>query len=177
MRVAIVLSALLVLVSAPVIAQECWMQVLFDVDGELVDQVSVNTGLLDAYLVLSAPIGDISAYEAGIAVSDPSLFILSVSGPNGWTNFGDNLNQLVGYSTPLPIDGPTALCMFAMLMTGGGYVEICVTGTEPSQFGTPAPGYADGDGNWYPCEGRCSQINPAVATQDRSFTEIKALFH
>ncbi len=85
----IALTALLILVSAPVVAQDCWMQVLFDVDGELVDQVTVYTGLLDAYLVLSAPVGDISAYEAGISISDPALFVLSVSGPNGWTNFED----------------------------------------------------------------------------------------
>ncbi len=41
------------------------------------------------YIVLVNPTVDsVAAYECSLELSDPSVFLLGVTGPNGWTNFG-----------------------------------------------------------------------------------------
>ena len=49
----------------------------------------------DAYVALLNPtLGFIGGYEVGITMDDPNVLVIGVTGPNGWTIFGDNLNHL-----------------------------------------------------------------------------------
>lgn len=147
-------------------AQDCQMIVLFESDGGLVDQIVADAGPLAGHLVLFSNFDEVSGFEASLAINPPaSLFVLAVSGPNGFTNFGDDSNLLVGYTTPLPTGDPTILCSFDFLVSSSASVEICVTDAEISA-----------DGNSYPCEGGCSEINPTVRVEGRTFSTIKGVF-
>ncbi|MBD3222487.1 hypothetical protein GF314_14725 [bacterium] len=100
----------------------------------------------DGYIVLLTPSVDtIGGYELGISVSDPTVFVLAVTGPNGWTNFGGNLNHLVGYQVPLPSTGyGTVLATVNMLYGGTDTVFFEFSPSDPSSI----PGHpiiADGE--------------------------------
>lgn len=100
----------------------------------------------DGYVVLVNPtMAAIGAYEVGIEISDPAVFILGVTGPGGWTNFGDNLNHLCGYTTPLPsmTDG-VVLSTMTMLYSGSQTVEIDFGPSAPSSVDDLGPAVADG---------------------------------
>lgn len=69
-----------------VAAQDCSMVVLFEEDGQLVDQIVTESGLIDAHLVLSSDADAVSTFEAALEISTPLLSILAITGPNGFTN-------------------------------------------------------------------------------------------
>jgi len=124
---------------------------MFFSDTEFTDETTdfVSTGSpFNAYIVL---IGDpgfatVSGYEVGITEdSGGALFVLSVTGPNGWTNFGGNLNHLVGFQTPVP-HGPdgTVLCTLQMLYGGAGTVTFTFGASDPNSIdGWNGPVIAD----------------------------------
>jgi hypothetical protein len=101
----------------------------------------------NAYIViLDASVPSVAAYEVGLMLSDPTVFILGVVGPNGWTNLGSPTNHIVGYATPVPCaDGQAVLATMTMLYTGVATVEISMGPATPSSFGGMGPGIANGD--------------------------------
>jgi len=143
------------------------------------------------YIVLLYPtVESVGGYEVGITFEpdDPSLFILGVSGPNGWTNFGGNANHLVGYGVPLPCDaGGVVLGELQMLYSGSSTIEIQFgPSVPPSIPGVPAIADGENPDDLYGCNLTCSPaycptvatINGegVVATDYKSFTSVKALF-
>lgn len=149
-----------------VAAQDCSMIVLYEDDGQLVDQIVTDTGLINAHLVLFSDADAVNAFEAALEINSPALFILAVTGPNGFTNFGSPQEILGGYTTPLPVQGQAILVSIQMMLASPDYVMICVTGAS----------FVDGDGVGHSCQGLCSEINPVVANEAVTFGAIKRLF-
>jgi hypothetical protein len=140
----------------------------------------------DAFTVLLNPtVETVGGYEVGVAVSDPSFFVLSLDGPNGWTNFGGNLNHLVGYQTPLPVvDGGTVLCTFQVLYSGSDVVTIAFgPAVPPSIPGVPVIANGANPDELIACNltsdgGYVATLNGdgVVATEAHSLSGVKALF-
>lgn len=149
-----------------VAAQDCSMIVLFADDGQLVDQIVTESGLIDAHLVLSSDVDAVSTFEAALEFSTSSLLILAINGPNGFTNFGSPQEIVAGYTTPLPVQGQAILVSIQMMLASPDDVMICVTGAS----------FVDGDGIGHSCQGLCSEINPVVANEAVTFGAIKRLF-
>ncbi|HOX25043.1 MAG TPA: hypothetical protein PLL30_04695 [Candidatus Krumholzibacteria bacterium] len=158
-------------------------------------QTNVNTvgAPFFAYIVIlgveSGVSPDIGGYEVGLQFSD-TVFILSVTGPNGWTNFGSNTNHLCGYqSAVIPVDGAAVLCTLNMLYSGAGLVEVTFgPATPPSIPGHDGPvlaGFANPD-NLIACGLTSGPTVPGVvatfngggiiATEATTWTQLKNLF-
>ena len=120
------------------------------VDGEYVNYIPAEEVTLpfDLFVTIHSPTSfSIGGYEVGITINDPTLLVLAASGPNGWTNFGDNLNHLVGFQTPLIVqDEIGVLCTMQMLGTTipAEASHIVFGPSVPSSFDHDGPGYADG---------------------------------
>jgi len=102
-----------------VAAQDCSMIVLFADDGQLVDQIVTESGLIDAHLVLSSDVDAVSTFEAALEFSTSSLLILAINGPNGFTNFGSPQEIVAGYTTPLPVQGQAILVYRSVIRRRG----------------------------------------------------------
>jgi len=148
--------------------------------------IFVQAGIpFDFYVVLVDPSSSaIGGYECGLGFTGGDPFVLAVSGPNGWTNFGDNLNHLVGYQTPLPAMDVTVLCTMNCLVSSAPFEALIVMGAStPSSFDPPGPGYADGVNPEVlvacevPGDGVVGIISTeVVATEAQTLTGVKALF-
>lgn len=178
---------------------------IFFSDSEFVDAQTnkVTTAApFDAYIVLltgpGSQLQSVGAYECSLAFSDPTVFLLSVTGPNGWTNVGSSTtNQVVGYSTPVPVEGGAAVLAFiSMLYSGADAVDIFMGPSEPSSAAYAGPVIADGSNVefLYTCfltsgesgagsvddttGGLVATLNGdgVVATESHSLSSIKALF-
>jgi hypothetical protein len=134
-------------------------------------------------------VGSVGGYEVGINVP-AALFLLTVGGPNGWTNFGSPTNQICGYGFPLPAPAEgVVLCTINMLYTGGpapGVIEF--HGSSPASI----PGHdgvviANGENpdELIACWLVTGQINGVVASvngdgvvavEDHTWTSVKNLF-
>ncbi len=139
-----------------------------------------------AYLVLLNPtVESVGGYEVSIRFEPPLPFVLSVTGENGWTNFGDNTNHLCGYQVPLPSMGyGVVLATFTMLMTGTDYVEIWLGPSDPASI-PGVPVIADGSNpdllipcncTTHDCMVATLNGDGVVATTDETWTSVKALF-
>lgn len=158
--------ALLIICAAQVAAQDCSMIVLYeDADGNLVDQISAYVGLVNAHLVLNCEADQVVSFEAGIQMDPPVLFVVSMSGPNGFMNWGTLDEIIAGYTTPLPVQEQTILCSLALLLVAEVPVTVCVTD----------PSFSDGNSE-HDCLGLCSEINPVVAAAPTTFSVIKGMF-
>ena len=151
---------------------------------------------VDAYIaLLNTDLFSVGAYEVGIEISDASVFILAADGPNGWTNFGQPNNHIVGYATPVPaVDGNAVLGHLSLLYSGADTVEMAFGPSTPSSFDGQGPGVADGTDpeNLVLCTyvtgpdggGLVATLNGAgvvfegggVATENHSWSGVKALF-
>ncbi|MBD3220172.1 hypothetical protein GF314_02940 [bacterium] len=159
--------------------------------------VDIASGLqATGYIVLMNPAVDsIGGYELGVTLSDEaSLVPLSVTGPNGWTNFGDNLNHLCGYQTPLEYSGSAAvLAQINFLFIGTATIEITYGASEPSSVDGAGPAIANGENpddlivcEYSTCpefEGLVATVNgdgvelcDVVATETQSWSSVKSLF-
>lgn len=130
----------------------------------------------------------VGGYEVSVEISDPAVFILGVTGPNDWTNFGSPTNHIVGYQVPLAWNGDFAvLATFNMLQTVAVEATITLSGSTPSSF-AGAPGIGNGDNTDLLYQaglttgtgptGVVATLNGAgvVATEAQSLSSIKALF-
>lgn len=146
----------------------------------------VNTfAPFDAYVVLlNATVESIGGYEVGIGIP-ATVFVLSASGPNNWTNFGGNLNHLCGYGTPVPAMAEgTVLSTMNMLYTGTDIIEVLYGPSEPASI-PGMPVIADGANpdiligcNLTSTGDVVATINGGgvVATEQHTLSGVKALF-
>jgi hypothetical protein len=143
----------------------------------------------NGYIILLYPTVDtIGGYELGIEFDPPTPFVLSVTGPNGWTNFGSNTNHLVGYQTPVPVaDGGVVFATVSLLASGPETVNInFLAANPPSIPGVPVIADGADPENLIACQlASAPQFWPTVATlngegvvaaETRSLSGIKALF-
>ncbi|MBD3220173.1 hypothetical protein GF314_02945 [bacterium] len=145
----------------------------------------------DAYLVLlGAEFASVGGYECGVDISDAGVFILDVSGPNGWTNFGDNTNHLCGYQTPLMVDPDQTIVLATFNMLYAGTAEVTIAlgqSTPPSLPDWDGPVVADAafpddligtycTGGETPGVVATLNGDGVTATEARSLSDIKALF-
>jgi hypothetical protein len=136
-------------------------------------------------IVLLAPTQEtIGGYEVGITIPEPAVFVAGSGGPNGWINVGgSNLNHIVGFQTPVPVDGNgTVLGEITLLYTADSPVPIYFGPADPPSL-PDVPAVADGADPTllFPCnlfaeDGLVAELNPSVAVQARSLTRIRALF-
>jgi len=147
----------------------------------------------NAFIVtLNPEMESVSGYEVGISISDPSVFVLSVTGPNGWTNFGDNTNHLAGYGTPLPVENNAAvLSIMQLLYAGSDEVEIMFGPADPPSIPEhDGPVLADGANPdiLVPCAyttdpslaGNVAWLNgicDPTPVESQSFSSVKAIFN
>jgi len=140
-------------------------------------------------VVLNPMVESIAGYEVGIAISDPAVFVLAVSGENGWTNFGDALNHLAGFGTPVPvIDNAAVVCTMQWLYSGLAEITIefghATPPSIPGWEGMVIANGADPD-DLIPCGTPYGEVNGIVATlncvcgpgvEKASLSGVKALF-
>lgn len=139
----------------------------------------------DAHVVLlDGTPNTIGVYELGIAFSDDGVEVLSVGGPSGWTNFGDSLNHIVGYSTPLPVSAEgTVLCSFSLMQASAEPASIDLGPSSPSSI-PGSPVIVDWDDIEAPlaCElfgggPTVAVLNPTELFWERaSLTHVRGLF-
>jgi hypothetical protein len=149
----------------------------------------------NAYIaIVSTTVSTVGGYEVGIDFTEDA-FILAVTGPNGWTNFGAPDNHICGFQTPVPSEsGNALLATMNILYTGSGLNEIFMGPSEPSSFNGEGPGIADGTNPdlLYMCNytsgpdfgGLVATLNgdgivypDVVATEAHSLSSVKALFN
>ncbi|MBD3221405.1 hypothetical protein GF314_09190 [bacterium] len=149
--------------------------------------IFIESGVpFEFYLCVFEPSRDtIGGYECGLEFLTPDLpIILDVDGPNGWTNFGDTTNHLVGFQTPVPASPITVICTYQCLVTAEYYENQLIMGaSDPSSFDGAGPGYADGVNPdvlvlcSVPAGGSVATISTEIlATEARSLSGLKALF-
>jgi len=168
------------------------MMGMFFSNTEFTDEYTnhVNTFVaFNGYVVLLNPMVEfVGGYELGISFSDPAPFVLGVTGPNGWTNFGSLTNHICGYQIPLPVENPDGVVLVTMNMlhTAVDPVAISFGPSNPSSFGGEGPGIADGVNTdlLYLCplttpDGVVATVNGdgVVATESQSLSSVKALFN
>jgi len=143
----------------------------------------------DSYIVAINPeVTSISGYEVSINIPDPTVFVLQTSGPNGWTNFGDNVNHLAGFGTPVPVTGDAAVLSTLRLLYAGEE-EIYISfgaATPPSIPDHDGPVIANGANPdiLIPCvttyfgtpSGWVAVLNPQVVVETTSLSKVKSLF-
>jgi hypothetical protein len=189
---------LVVLMAGSAFAQLDNSMGLFFSDSEFIEE---NTNLdtagapFDVHIVLlEATVFSVGGYEVSVELSDAGVFILAVDGPNGWTNFGDNTNHLVGFQTPVPSDsGAALLCTLNMLYSGDATVDMFMGPSDPSSVDGAGPAIADGanpdllyicnytsgpdfDGLVATLNGEGIDFPGGVATENQSWSNVKALF-
>jgi hypothetical protein len=160
----------------------------FDGDDFEAESAAVNTtpgSPFYGYVVLlDASPSSVGAYEVGITFTSSSVTSLGVTGPNGWTNFGDDTNHLVGFVTPLPTNSSgTVLCTMNLMQMDSERVDIEFGPASPASI-SGVPVIADGNDlqNLIECE--LYGGGPVVASlnapphqfQEIPLSEVKALF-
>lgn len=138
-----------------------------------------------AFVVLLNPTVDsIGGYELGVGVP-AGVLALSLTGPNGFTNFGDNFNHLAGFQSPVPVmDGGTVLSTYSMLVFSTDIVYVVYGPAEPPSIpGVPVIANGADPEDLIACNltsdgGFVATFNGpgVVATENHSLTSVKALF-
>ncbi len=191
------LIALLLLLLSFSLAHAQWddenMMGLFYSDTEFSDATTnydTTPAPFNCYIVVLNPmVESIAGYEVGITISDPTVFVLATSGGYGWTNFGDALNHLVGFGTPVPVvDNAAVVCTMQWLYSGSSeiYIEFGHA-TPPSIPGWDGMVIANGvnPDDLIPCGTPYGEVHGIVATlncvcgpavEAASLTNVKALF-
>ena len=182
-----------VMVAGGALAQDDNMMGMFFAEPFVSENTNfVNTfSPFDAYVVLLNPtVESVGGYEVGIGMGAAPPFVLGVTGPNGWTNFGGNMNHLVGYTEPLPqIEGGTVLATMNMLYTGTDVIAVHYGPSDPPSIpGVPViadgtnpdiliacnlVGDSEGD---FPDVVATINGGGVVATENHTLSGVKALF-
>jgi len=187
---------MLALLAGAASAQPC-MGMFFS-DTEFTDEttnINPTPAPFNGYIVVQGltMIDSVYGYEVGIDVDTSVVFILSAAGPNGWTNFGDNVNHLAGFGTPVPAtDGAVVLCTLNMLYSGVSEIEIAYgPATPPSIPGFNGPVIVDGadedvllqcgltnGGSFDGGDNVVATLHGVgiTATEDHSLSSVKSLF-
>ena len=185
-------SALSLLLAAalagPAVAYDDNTMGMFFSESDFTEQsrnFDTGSASFNGYVVLLEPtVGSVGGYEVGIDISASMVFVLGVTGPNGWTNFGENLNHLVGYVTPLPVYSEgTVLCTVQLLYTQDQYVQIYFGPSDPSSMpGVPVIADGSDPNNLIGCkvlgrDGQVASLNrPEPETDEARWSSVKSLF-
>lgn len=134
-----------------------------------------------AYIVLTNATGTtVSGYEVSIAATAPDFAIVLTDHP--FENAGTNMNHLVTFSTPLPVDpNGTVLTMCIFGMDSMEYTEISFGPSDPSSLpDTPTVTFTDAGlvPATFPFESSVvAWLNEdPVASEAQSWSGVKALF-
>lgn len=185
--------ALVVMMAGGALAQGAGMGIFFDpaVFTDANSNLDPAAGTpFNAYLVLlGSPFDTIGGYECSVAISDATVFVLTLTGPNGWTNFGgSNLNHLCGYQQALSTPaGGTVLSTFNMIFSGANEVTMSIgAATPPSIPGVPVIANGANPEELLGCGLTSGSTVPdvvatlngagIVATESHTLTDVKALF-
>jgi hypothetical protein len=159
------------------------------VDGEYANYIPAEevTAPFTLFITVHDPSSfSIGGYEVGIDIP-ADMLILATSGPNGWTNFGDATNQLVGFQTPVIVQ--TEIGVLGQLDCLGLSIPdqatpIVYHGADPPSIpGHDGPVYADGINPELLVA--CGYVNGSpdvflyggvVATEAHTLSDVKALF-
>lgn len=145
-----------------------------------------------AYVVLTdAQYDGVGAYECSVQPMHDQFLMLTVSGPGGFSNFGEVGWHLVGYQTPLPVgaDGNCVLSWIDCMTLTDQQVDL-VMGPSPypsiPDWGGPAMLFThdldliyhlDLSSGAHGVADVVAVVNPApVAVESRSLSDIKKLF-
>jgi len=175
-RFVIALISLVVLAGAA--TAQSTMAISF-VSDDLVSNTAPTDPMVDMYILIDTEFDSIAAYECSVMLGAEGVFVLSATGPNGWTNFGSITNQIVGFTEPLPADGWTLVCEMRLLLTNLDiYCPVILGPYSPSSFDPPAPGIANGENldEIQACTAINGYINGEVAVESVSLSSVKALF-
>ena len=185
--------ALVVMVAGSAVAQDDNMMGMFFSDTVFTDETTNHTNLFapfNGYIVLlNATVETVGGYEVGIGIP-ATVFLLGVTGENGWTNFGGNTNHLCGYQVPLPaMPEGTVLATINMLYTGTDIIGIEFGPAEPATIpGVPVIADGANPDDVYACQltadangefpNLVATINGGgiVATENHTLSDVKALF-
>jgi hypothetical protein len=129
----------------------------------------------------------VAGYEVGIVVP-ADVLVLDSSGPEGWINFGDHWNHLVGFTTPVPTFGQPVTVLGQLDCLGLAYNPLppwisYAAASPPSVPGHDGPVIADGVDPDHLIA--CGYVNGAsevffigyiTAVEPRHWTGVKALF-
>ena len=88
--------------------------------------------------LLNSTQATIGGYECTVTAV-PDLTVLTVTGPNGWTNFGTFFNHLVGYGAPLPSADDVVLATFQLMYLVDTPSGIVLGPSDPSSVGGEGP--------------------------------------
>jgi len=180
----------LILVTAGVATADDTFGLWRQLDGDFVNYIPVHevTTPFTLYVTLHDPtVFSVGGYEVGIELPN-LILILAASGPNGWTNFGDTHNQIVGYMTPLSTYGEPVVvlgqieCLGLDVLDGPAFAvygaaspasipghdgPVIANGVNPDHL--IACGYVTGspDVFWF---------SDPLATRTETWTGVKALF-
>jgi len=101
----------------------------------------------NAYIVVLNPeVETIGGYEVAISITDPTVFIMSTLTLNKWVIADHMRNQIVRFSTPVPVvDSVAILCTMQMLYSGTDHVDILFGPADPLSIpGHNGPVLVDG---------------------------------
>jgi hypothetical protein len=159
------------------------------VDGEYVNYIPGEevTSPFTLYVTIHQPTSfSIGGYEVGIT-APADMLVISIGGPNGWTNFGAAFNHLVGFQTPVIVQEDIGvLCEMSCLGLSIPDQAIPILygpADPPSIPGHDGPVYADGINPelLVPCGFVTGTpdvflYGGVVATEAQTLSDVKALF-
>ena len=179
--------ALALIIASVAVAEDSfglWRQV----EGEYVNYLPVEDmpGPFTLYVTLHDRTSfSVGGYEVGMDIP-AEMFVLAVDYFGG-TNFGDNTNHLVGYPTPIFVDGPILVLSVMDCLSSTVPAEeshIVFHASDPSSIpGHDGPVYADGVDPTILVP--CGYVNGSpdvflfggiVGTESQSWTGVKSLF-
>ncbi len=131
-------------------------------------------------------VSTVGGYEVGIDISESTVFVLGADGPSGWTNFGGNLNHLVGYiRSPLPTSSSGTVLGTVQLLLDGP--STCRSSSAPPT--RPASARRAGHRRWQRSHvliglrrlrrragGRSLNRPPPPLTDEVQLASVKSLF-
>ncbi len=186
--------SLVALMAGTAFAQQPALGMFFSSTDFTDENTNLNPGVatsFDVYVVmLGANFVSLGGYEVGITEnSGGTVIVTGVAFPNNGLNFGNNLNHLVGYGTPLPVtDGAAVLCTLTMIHTATTTVEFSTgPATPPSIPSWNGPVFADNANPDDLIEGTSTGGSPTavvatlngdgiVAVEQSSLSQVKSLF-
>ena len=107
-------------------------------DSEFTDETTNDNttfAIFYFYIVLrDAQVNSVFGYECSFTATDPAVLFLGASGDNGWTNFGDVDNHLVGFQMPRLVDGngDVVLSSVVAIYLAGDPVDLIMGPSSPS---------------------------------------------
>jgi hypothetical protein len=142
-------------------------------------------------VVFDTELAWVTGYEMALQHDGLGLFYLSVTGPDGWSNDGEDDNHRCQFVEPLPmpLTDEVVLASFGILYLGDETVDIYMGPSVPSSVDGAGPAVRDGSGEWHVCGIPGSPLDQGlVATifgdgvdmpspiEGRTWSQVKRLF-